>query len=78
MPIRPDPAKNNEKTVFCINCPGVILNLANCRFTIEPDEGYEEDLPLPFFAASCMKCGYTELYRDGYLFQSNRPAEKTR
>lgn len=74
MPIRADPSKQGEKTALCINCPGVVLNMPNCRFTLQADENFGTPQALPLFVASCLKCGYTELYLDGFLFQSSTEA----
>lgn len=78
MPIRPDPVHKDQKKVLCINCPDSVLTMPNCRFTLQPDDGYTAPQPLPLFAATCTKCGYTELYLEGYLFTTDRAALEAR
>lgn len=75
MPIRADPTGKKEKAALCINCPGTILTMPLCKFTLQPDEDFGNPQSIPLFAASCTKCGYTEFYLDGYLFQSSTEAE---
>ncbi|QSQ26437.1 hypothetical protein JY651_16550 [Pyxidicoccus parkwayensis] len=77
MPIRDDP-KRGGRTALCINCPDTMLTMPNCRFTLQPDEDFGNPQTLPLFAAVCTKCGYTELYQDGYLFSSSTTPASTK
>jgi hypothetical protein len=76
MPIRADPAHQGKKRALCINCPDTTLTMPNCRFTLQPDDGYSAPQPLPLFAASCTKCGYTELYLEGYLVKTDNASKE--
>ena len=38
---------------------------------LSADDDFGESEPIRFFIASCKACGYTEFYRDGFLFKSD-------
>jgi RNase P subunit RPR2 len=71
MPIRAT-APHGPKSALCINCADTVMNMPNCRYTLAPDAGFAEEVPVKLFVAFCSQCGYAELYLDGYTFSSNK------
>lgn len=70
MPIRAHPTQPGSKTLLCVNCPDTLLNMPLSRFHLKPDAGFGKPEVLTLFAAVCDSCGYTELYKEGLLFES--------
>lgn len=66
--------KNSDGTVAsgCINCEGQTLNVPLARFTLRADDGFGEGGEIKVFVATCNSCGYIELYRDGFILNSNQ------
>ncbi|RKH87762.1 hypothetical protein D7Y21_17875 [Corallococcus sp. AB045] len=75
MPLRAHPVQKESKTLLCINCPNTLLTVPPSRYTLQPDDSFATPQILSLFAAVCDTCGYTELYKEGPLFQGGRSEE---
>lgn len=72
MPLRHSAKHNDTLTALCLNCDDEVLNMPIARFTLSADDDFGEPEPIRLFIASCNACGYTEFYRDGFLFKSDK------
>ncbi len=65
MPFRKSKKYDGETVVLCINCEDNRLTLDHGACTLRAGKA-----KVQVFAVFCDRCGYTELYRDGYFFQT--------